>query len=206
MKTTNRTLRLMAAMMIFLGAQSFIAPAQAITVSISLATQNINVGDTTSIDIIVSGLSDPVGGFSLTLSFDDILLSGVDFTNDPDIKMGALPLDLSLGFFGDSLDLYFVADALETEGSLGASQGASFTLARVSFKGLAEGLSLLTLADVILSNWDGTETLAPVTTENGEICVGANGCARVVPEPGTLACLGLGILGLSLARRRRHDA
>lgn len=208
MKRINRTLRLLAVSAAALGALLSIAPAQAITVSISPAAQTIGVGDSASIDIIVSGLSQPadaMGGFQLVLGFNDTLLSGVSFTNDPDAKLGATPLDLSLGFSGGTLDLFFVADILEDQTSLAALQGASFTLARVSFAGLAIGLSPLTLSNVFLSNWDGTETFAGVTIQNGEICVaapGANGCPRV-PEPGTLALFSLGLLGLGLTRRRR---
>ena len=213
MKRINRTLRLLAVTTVALGTLLSTAPARAIMVSISPAAQTIGVGGSASIDIIVSGLNQPadavVGGFSLTLTFNDTFLSGLDFTNDPGGKMGAAPLDLSLGFFGDSLDLFFVADALETEASLAASQGVSFILSTVTFSGLALGLSPLTLSNVILSNWDGTETLAGVTIENGEICVaaeGANGCTPVpVPEPGTLALLTLGMLGMGLTRRRRSN-
>jgi PEP-CTERM motif len=203
MKRINRTLRLLAVSAVALGTLLSTAPAQAITVYINPATQTIGTGGTASIDIIVSDLSAAVGGFALTLDFNDAFVSGTDFTNDPDGTMGALPLDLSGGFSGSSLDLYFLADAGETEGSLGASQGSTFTLARVSFLGVAHGLSPLTLSNVVLSNWDGTETLAGVESVNGEICVGEGGCERAVPEPGTLALLSLGMLGMGLARRRR---
>lgn len=209
MKCVNRTLRLLAVSAVALGTLLSTAPAQAITVSVSPATQTIGVGGGASIDIIVSGLTDPVGGFSLTLAFNDTIVSGDSFTNDPDGKMGALPLDLSGGFSGGSLDLFFVADATETEASLGASEGASFRLATVKFTGLADGLSPLTLSNVVLSNWDGTATLEGVESVNGSICVEAEvgaGCAQApVPEPGTLALFSLGMLGMGLARRRRSS-
>ena len=210
MKRINRTLRLLAVTAVALGTLLPTAPAQAITVSVSPATQTINVGDPASIDIVVSGLTQPadaVGGFSLKLGFNNALLSGVSYLNDPGGKMGAVPLDLSTGFAGGLLDLFFVADASETQATLAASQGASFTLARVSFTGLAPGLSPLTLSNVVLSNWDGTATLRGVQTSNGNICVaavGANGCPQV-PEPGTLALLTLGMLGMGLTCRRRNS-
>jgi hypothetical protein len=210
MKSINRTLRLLAVTAVAVGTLLSTAPAQAIMVSISPATQTINVGDPASIDIVVSGLTQPadaVGGFSLNLGFNNTFLSSVSYLNDPGGKMGALPLDLSGGFTPGSLDLFFTADAAETQASLAASQGASFTLARVSFSGLSPGLSPLTLSNVVLSNWDGTATLAGVTTQNGNICVaaaGATNCPKV-PEPGTLVLLTLGMLGMGLTRRRRSS-
>ncbi|MFO1270645.1 MAG: PEP-CTERM sorting domain-containing protein [Rubrivivax sp.] len=193
------TIRGLAALALAAGA--FIAQAAPV-VSVNPATQNIGVGGTALVDIVVSGLTEPTGGFSLTLTFDSSIVSGVTFTNDPDGKMGLLPLDLSGGFTGNTLDLYFVADALETSSTLSASEGASFTLASLSFLGLIDGTSPLTLSSVVLSNWDGTATLAGVTSTNGSICVGTCDGGPTVPEPATALLLATA-LGIAGATRRR---
>ena len=209
MKTISRTMRVLAATTA-LAANVLLSQALASpTVSISPASQDINVGDPATIDIIVSGLTDPVGGFSFIMSFNDTKILGVVYLNDPDGKMGAKPLDLSLGFAGATadkspLDIFFVADETETEASLAAKQGAGFRLTSVGFVGLANGLSPLILSDVVLSNWDGTETLADVGVRNGQICVGGN-CAQA-PEPATLLLLGGALGALGIIRRRKQVA
>jgi len=206
MKTISRTLRMLAATALsatVLLSQAVAAP----IVSIQPTDQTIQVGDPASIDIIVSGLdglTGPVGGFAFDLVFNGVVLTGVAYTNDPDGKMGAAPLDLSGGFAGGTLNIFFVADVNETEASLAASQGAGFRLATVEFMGAVNGLSNLTLTNVDLSNWDGTQTLAGVGVENGRICVGGN-CA-VVPEPATLLLFGSALGGLAIIRRRRQSA
>jgi hypothetical protein len=207
MKTISRTLRMLAASALaatVLLSQAVASP----IVSISPGTQTIGVAGTATIDIIVSGLTQPadaVGGFSLALNYNNAILSGLSYTNDPDIKMGALPIDLSGGFIGGGvlyLDLFFVADPGETQASLAAAQGGSFRLATVSFTGLADGLSPLTLSDVILSNWDGTATLDGVTSQNGQVCVSSTGAPCAVPEPGSVLLVATALGALAIRRRK----
>ena len=206
MNSIHRTLRRLA--LAALAATGFLAQSEAApVVSVSPATQTIGVGGNAAVNIIVSGLSltDPTGGFSLKLGFNNSFVSGLTFLNDPGTKMGASPLDLSGGFSGNSLDLFFVADPSATLASLAAAEGTSFTLATLSFSGVAAGLSPLTLSNVVLSNWNGTQDLAGVTSVNGEICVAAAGgtCAiNPIPEPETVLLLAAGLAAIALRRRR----
>lgn len=213
MKSIYRTLRSWAAVAV--AATAFVSQAQAApVVYIDPVSQDVAVGGTATVGIWVMGLTDPVGGVALTLSFDDLLLSGLSYTVDPDDGMGTAmdPFnDLSFGFSfpgaGD-LDLFFLADITEDEVSLAGKQGASFRLAEVSFTGLVAGLSPVTLSNVDLSNWDGTSTLADVTSRNGSICVGGN--CNTVPEPASYGLVAVALLAAGWAgrtrRRGRSDA
>ncbi len=197
--------------------------AQGATISIAPASQTIAPGGTADIDIMVAlGLNEVVGGFSLLLSFDDTILGGVSYANDPDAKMGPNPNDpvndFSFGFSGGAgspLDLLYLADlSFPDAAALGASEGAGFRLATVRFTGLTEGLSDLILGvspttGQFLSDFDGLTALA-TTAVNGSICVRdpantADPCVRRIPEPATLA---LGLIGAGMAAlvgRRRRD-
>lgn len=168
-------------------------------VSISPASQNIAVGATTTIDIVVSDLSVPIGGFSLLLKFNTSILQGLSFVNDPGGVMEIDPLfDYSNGFDNGTLDLF----VLPAVGATGDGQPADFTLATVEFKGLKDGLGELLLQGVNLSYFDGNTTI-PQTSDDGQICVGD--CSNV-PEPASMVLVGTALGALALLRRRRSAA
>jgi hypothetical protein len=197
---------------------AFVAKSEGAIISVLPSTQTIAPGGTASVDIVLSGLAagETVGGFSLLLSFNNTILGVPEsFVNNPDNKMGALPLDISPGFAGGVLSLFYLADQVISEPALKALEGTGFRLARVSFTGLAEGLSPLTLSispltGVFLSDYSGLGVV-PATAVNGSVCVdnpstAGDPCATqggVIPEPATFALLGAGILALGVQRRRK---
>src|SRR5262245_16214854 len=130
---------LVAAALLVVG---FAGASEASTISVSPATQTIAPGATTSVDIVLSGLtaSEVIGAFSIVVSFNNAILDGVSFVNDPGQKMGSKalacnagagpgPCDISLGFTGanDSpLDLFYNADLVSTFAQLKALQDGGF--------------------------------------------------------------------------------
>lgn len=187
--------------------------ANAALIGIDPVFQSANIGDTVSVDIVVSDLAadESVGGVSLFLSFDDSILRGEDFTLDPLNVMGNED-DFFSGFAGGDgspLELIFLADFLLDHAALQALQGDSFVAATVLFTAIGDGLSLLNLSvaptdGIFLSDAEGSEIGTQAV--NGSVCVGdPAGCVTTVPEPETMALLGLGfaLIAIRGCRRRR---
>ena len=154
------------------------------------------VGDAFSVDIMISDLTEPVGGFSFFLYFDDSVISSTGYALDPGSLMDPA-IDQSVFTAGVSpLEMYFFSD-------LGADltgQGTGFTLATVDFSAIANGLSVIGIRDLVVSNGEGTAEI-PADIENSLVCVGGR-CT--VPEPGLIALFGTAASVMFARRRRQH--
>jgi hypothetical protein len=197
MKSIRKMTRVWA--LVVMVAAGFATQAQAAPIiSIDPTSTTVAVGGQFSIDIVVAGLSAPIGGFSLLLSFNPSIVSGVGYTVDPGGNFTS-GTDWSFGFTGGAgspLDLFFTGDPV-------GGQPSSFTLATVTLQGDNPGQSGLNLSVVgpggsPLTDADGNDVGADF--DNGSVCVGTQPCTAV-PEPGLMALLGAAFAAYGVRRR-----
>lgn len=185
--------------------------AQAVVLSLSPSTQNVSPGDAVSVDLSISGLgtgaSPSLGTFDVTVGFDTSVLSFVDavFTD----SLGSLAFFEAFAFFDDTVGPGLVelvnTSLLEADSAtcilcfgpyLNDIQGSSFVLATLNFTAIAPGTSPLSLSGVLLGD-ENAQALVPDDVTGAAVTVIG---AAVVPVPGTLLLVCLGMLGIGLGR------
>jgi hypothetical protein len=196
------TLLLRAALLTWAAGLLWAPSALAVSIGFVPSAQSVGLGQSASVDIVISGLGDgtspSLGAFDLNVSFDPTILAptGVTFgifLGDPDLFEAITAFDLLL-----APGVLNVAEtSLLLSAELHALQPASFTLATLSFDTLARGTSALTLA----INPGGL-----VDQDAGELrAETSRGSISVVPEPGTLLLLGLALGGVGVTAGRRGE-
>ena len=158
--------------------------------SFSPNSTSLGVGEYVDVDIVISGMeNENIAAFDFVVNFDNTILSldSYLFGNGlGDVNTGEA-MDLSID--QNLVEISWLWDF--------GFQEDSFTLATISFLGLAEGQSDLFLSDIILSNDNWPAEAIDYDTEVASIEVAP------VPEPATMLLLGIGIVGLGGIYRKK---
>lgn len=202
--------RLFATFGLALGA--WLAPvpaAAAIIVSFNPSSQHINVGDTTTVDVNISGLgAEVLSAIDVDLLFNQAIIGNFAVTHFVVPEFGGLGNSYFNTNFGSGRT-EVIDGSLLSDPDLQAAQGDAFTILRFSFQGIADGFSLLQFGPDpdFERNFVGLNALSlQVDVGTACIAVGTGQCPSAVPEPSSLALFGLVLAGalVPAALRRRR--
>ena len=175
--------------------------AGAIEIFASPSTQSVQLGDTVTVDVEISGLGSGVapslGGFDINVGFNTSLLSlsNVQYSN-------GLDLDSFGGSFQGEVLLATGVNVFEVSAQgtsdLDNSQSDAFTLFSLTFDTIGLGTSLI---DLTLNDLSDALTF-PLSSNltSGSITVTSTGTP--VPVPATMALLAIGLIGFALKRNK----